>query len=75
MQVLAAVQKLEHDALHGSWRDWMSCWLGVVMDDLQEIVLCIFEDHKDTFVLKDNLVEADDIYMTQLGTKGHLPDC
>lgn len=46
----------------------MSCWLRVVMDDLEEIVFGIFEDHEDALVFEDDLNQFDDIGMAQLGT-------
>ena len=74
MQVLAAVQQLEHDALHSGWGDRMPCRLGVMMDDLEEVMLGILEDHENTFVLENDFDEPDHIHMTQLGTEGHLTD-
>jgi hypothetical protein len=74
MKILASVEQLEHDTFHrGRW-DGMTCRLGVMMDDLQEIVLGVLKDHEDTFVFQDDLMKLDDIYMTQFGTQGHLPD-
>jgi hypothetical protein len=46
----------------------------MVMNDLEEIMLRIFENHEDTFTFQDDFDESDDIYMTQLGTEGHLAD-
>ena len=74
MEILSSVEKLEHDALHRSRWDGMTSRLGVVMDDLQEIVLGVLEDHENTFVFQDDLMKFDDINMTKFGTQGHLPD-
>jgi hypothetical protein len=74
MEILTSVQQLEHDALHRSRRDGMTSRLGVVMNDLQEIVLGVLEDHENTFVFQDDLMKFDDINMTKFGTQGHLPD-
>jgi hypothetical protein len=63
---LAAVEELEHDAFDGAWWDRMPCWLRVVMDDLQEVVLGILEDHEDALVFQDDLDELDYIRVTQL---------
>jgi len=65
VQVLTAIQELEHDAFNSRRWDGMPCWLGVVMDDLQKIMLGVLEDHEDTFVFQDNLNQPDDIHMTK----------
>lgn len=52
----------------------MARGLRMVVNDLEEIMLGIFENHKDTFTFQYDFDESDDIYMTQLGTEGHLPD-
>jgi hypothetical protein len=49
-------------------------WLRVVMNNLKEVMLCVFEDHEDTFTFQDDFYKPDDVYMTQLRTKGHLSD-
>lgn len=74
MQVLTTVEELKHDAFHGSWWNGMPRWLGVMMYDLKEIVLGVFEDHEDTFIFEDDFDEADYIHVTQFGTEGHFPD-
>ena len=52
----------------------MPSWLSVVMDDLEEIVLGIFEDHEDAFVFEYDFDEADHIRVAQFGTQSHLSD-
>ena len=42
----------------------MACWLRVVMDDLKEIMLCVFKNHKDAFIFEDDFDEANDIHVT-----------
>lgn len=53
----------------------MPCRLSVMMNNLQEIMLGVLEDHEDTFVFEDDFDETNDIDVTQLGTEGHFPDC
>ena len=72
MQVLTSIQELKHDALDSCWRDRVPSRLRMVMNDLEEVMLSIFEHHEDTFTLQDNFHKSDDIYMTQLGAQGHL---
>ena len=50
----------------------MASWLCVVVNDLQEIVLCILEDHINAFILQYDLDEFDNIDMAQLGAQCHL---
>ena len=66
MQVLASIQKLKHDAFHCAWRDGVPRWLGVVVDDLQEVMLGVLKYHEDAFIFQDDLNELDDIRVTQL---------
>lgn len=44
----------------------MSLWLCMVMDDLQQVMLGILEDHEYALVLQDDLLQTDDIRMIQL---------
>lgn len=46
----------------------------MVMDDLEQIVLCVLEDHEYALVLEDDLLQLDDIGMGELSTECHLPD-
>lgn len=64
MQILTTIEQLKHDAFHGCWRNRMPCWLSVVVDNLQEIMLSVLENHEDTFVFEDDFDEANDIRMT-----------
>ncbi len=64
MEILTSVEQLKHDTFDGGGRDGMPRWLGVVMDDLQEVMLGVFEDHKDAFVFQDDLDKANDIHVT-----------
>lgn len=52
----------------------MSGWLRVVVNDLQKIVLAVFEDHENAFFLQDDLNKVDQVGMVKLGAKGHLTD-
>lgn len=72
MEVEQAIQQLEQNRSDHGCRDGMSLWLGVVVDDLQQIVLCVLEDHEDTLVLQDDLFESYHVSMGELRTKSHL---
>lgn len=50
----------------------MPCWLRVVMDDLEQVMLGIFKDHENTFILQNDFDQANDIDVTQLGAQCHL---
>lgn len=53
----------------------MACRLSVMMNDLQEIMLGVLEDHEDAFVFENDFDETNHVHVTQLGTEGHFPDC
>lgn len=72
VQVYKALQELIQDRLDGPRWYGLALWLIVVMDDLQEVVLCIFENNEDTFVFKDNLRCVNNIWMCQLRAQSHL---
>ena len=74
MQVLAAIQQLKHDALHGARWDGVACRLRVVMNNLQEIMLGILEDHENTLILQNDLDKLDYIGVTKLRAEGHFSD-
>jgi len=55
VEVEETVEKLEEDRLdHGGW-DRATSRLSVVMYNLEEVVLTVLEDHKDTFVFEYDL--------------------
>jgi hypothetical protein len=74
MKILTTIQELEHDAFDCCRGNWVTGWLRVVMDDLEEIMLGVFENHVDTLTFQDDFNKPDHIDMTQLGTEGHLSD-
>lgn len=74
MQILAAIQQLKHDAFDGARWNGVACRLGVVMNNLQEIMLCILEDHKNTLVLQNDLNKLDYISVAKLRAEGHFSD-
>ena len=39
----------------------------MVLDYLEQVVLCIFEDHEDALVFEDDLDEMDHVWMGQFG--------
>lgn len=44
------------------------------MDDLQQVVFGVFEDHEDAFRLEDDFYEVNEGWMAEFGAKGHFPD-
>lgn len=46
--------------------------LRMMMDDLEQVMLRVFEHHEDTFVFQDDLDQSDDIHVTEFGTQCHL---
>jgi hypothetical protein len=74
MQILAAVEQLEHDALDGGWWDRMARLLCVVVDDLQQVMFCVLKDHEDALVLEDSFDIAYDALVTKLAAEAHLTD-
>jgi hypothetical protein len=74
VKVLAAVEKLKHDALYRCWRDRMPRLLSVVVNNLKQIVFCILKDHKDALVLEHNLTKTNDIVVVKFAAQAHLTD-
>ena len=74
VQVLAAIEQLEHDGLDGGGGDGVTGLLGVVVDDLEEVVFGVLEDHEDALVLEDDLDQLDDVLVVELGAQSHLAD-
>ena len=46
----------------------------MVLDDLKEIVLAVFEDHEDAFLFEDDFRKVNDVPVGKLGAEGHLTD-
>lgn len=44
------------------------------MDDLEEVMLGVKEDHVDTFVFEDGFVEADKVWVREFGTERDFTD-
>jgi len=44
------------------------------VDDLEEIVFVVFEDHVDAAVLEDGLDVAYNVWVVQLGAEAHFTD-
>ena len=61
VKVEESIQELKEDGFDHSCGDRMSCRLGVVVDDLQQVVLAVLEDHEDTFLFEDDLYKMDDV--------------
>ena len=72
VEVVAPVQQLKHDALDRARRDRMTRILGVMVDDLEKVVLCVLEHHKDALILQNDLDEPDDVGIVELGAQSHL---
>lgn len=67
VEIEQAVEQLEQDGLDHLSRNRPSGGLRVVVNDLEQVVLAIFEDHEDTFVFENNLSKVHKIGMRQLG--------
>ena len=77
VQVVAAVEQLEQQRLddgRGDGTPRARRLRRVVVDDLQQVVLGVLEDHEDALVLEDGLDEAHDVGVAQLGAQAHLAD-
>jgi len=44
------------------------------MDDLQEVVVGVLEDHEDAFAFQDYFYEMDEAWVGELGAEGHFAD-
>ena len=47
----------------------MGVGLRVVLDDLEKVMLAVFEDHEDAFVFEDDLLEVDYVEVRELRTQ------
>lgn len=50
----------------------MSLWLGMVVDNLKQVVLGILKDHEDTFIFQYDLLKSYHIWMVEFGTQSHF---
>ena len=46
----------------------------MVLDDLEEVVFAVFEDHEDAFVFEDGFDQVDHICVGEFGAEGHFSD-
>mgnify|MGYP005989068821 CR=1 FL=1 len=74
VKVVAAIEQLEHYTFDGGRRNRVARLLGVVMDDLEQVVLGVVEYHKDALVFEDDLDETNDIGVAQFAAQAHLAD-
>ena len=74
VQVLTPVEQLKHNALDRARRDGMPRLLRMVVNNLQQIMLCILEHHKDALILENDLNQLDNVGVTQLRAERHLAD-
>jgi hypothetical protein len=42
--------------------------LSMMVNDLEEVMLAVFEDHENTFFLQEDLNKVDQVRMIKLGT-------
>ena len=68
MQVKQTIQELKQYGFDRGCRNSMSSWLCVVVNDLQEIMLAVFKDHINAFLLQDDFDQVDQIWMVKLST-------
>ena len=72
VKVVEAVQQLEEDGLdHAGWYG-TTRWLGVVVDDLKQVVLAVLKDHEDAFVFENNFDQMNEVRMREFGAQRHL---
>lgn len=74
VEVVTAIEQLEHYTFDSGGRDGMARLLGVVMNNLKQVVLGIVEYHKDALVFENDLDETNDISVAQLAAQAHLTD-
>lgn len=74
VQVEQAVQQLVEDGANGAGGDAVTRGLRVVVDDLQQVVLGVFEDHEDAFFFEQDFVKADQVGVREFGAEGHFAD-
>jgi hypothetical protein len=46
-----------------------------MVNDLQQVVLCVLENHEDAFAFQYYLDQMDQSRVAKLSAQGHLPDC
>ena len=73
VQIITAMEKLIQNGPHSRLSHQMAGVLGVVMDELQQIVLAILKYHEDGFVLEYCLDMLNDVRMAEFGAESHLP--
>ena len=74
MEVVAAVEALEHDALDGGWWDGVAWLLRVMVYDLEQVVLGVLEHPVDALVLEDDLDQLDHVGVVEFGAERHFTD-
>ena len=52
----------------------MSLGVRMVVDDLEQVMVCVFKHHEYTLILEDDLFELHNVGMIQLGAERHFPD-
>jgi len=74
VEVVQTVQKLEEDGFDHAGGYGSARWLGVVVDDLQQVVLAVLEDHEDAFVFKNDFDKVDEVWVSKFCAQRHLTD-
>jgi hypothetical protein len=75
MKVQQPLELLKHDGFDGSGGNSMSTGLGMVMNNLKQVVFGVFKHNVDALVFQDNFVGMDDAGMGQFAAEGHLSYC
>lgn len=72
VEVEEAIQELEEDGFYHGGGDGVAGGLSVVVDDLEEVVFAVFEDHEDAFFFEDDLDEVDEVRVGEFGAEGYF---
>lgn len=75
VEVEKAVEQLEEDGLdHWGGDGAARTLLGMVVDDLQEVVFTVLKDHEDAFLFEDNFDEMDQVRVGELRAESDFAD-
>lgn len=74
VEIYESLEELKHDRLDSAGWNGVSVRLGVMMDDLKQVVFRVLENNVYAFLLEDNLDSMDDIWMSQFHAQSHLTD-
>jgi len=74
VEIVQTIEELEEDGFDHTGGYGSAGWLGVVVDDLQEVVLAVLEDHEDTFVFQNDFDKVDEVWVSKFCAEGHFTD-